>query len=156
MKDSKGNPLVLYHGSKTAFSSFKPSESGKYGPGIYLTYNPKYTENFSLKGTSNASGDSPMTYAVYARVIHPLTITEELDEKAYQMLEKKINMSRDDERFPHEDVGLILNNMAKQGGHDGMIFNHPYMSEIVVFNPNQVKSAFNSGFSLDSNEIAKE
>ena len=154
--DDKGQPLVLYHGSKTSFSTFKPSESGKYGPGIYMTYNPKYTENFSIKGTSSATGDSPQTFALYAKIVNPLVITDEIDDKAYAEMEKKINMSREDERFPHDDVGALIGAMAKKGGCDGLIFNHPRMSEIIAFNANQVKSAFASGYSLENPDITKE
>lgn len=54
--DEGGKPLVVYHGSNTrevtkgyeGFDTFKPSEWGDLGPGIYLTSSAKAASDFAL------------------------------------------------------------------------------------------------------------
>ena len=41
--DENGEPLVVYHATREVFDTFKPSKSGWYGSGIYLTSDPNDT-----------------------------------------------------------------------------------------------------------------
>ena len=41
--DENGEPLVVYHATREVFDTFKPSESGWYGSGVYLTSDPNDT-----------------------------------------------------------------------------------------------------------------
>ena len=41
--DGNGEPLVVYHATREVFDTFKPSKSGWYGSGIYLTSDPNDT-----------------------------------------------------------------------------------------------------------------
>ncbi|WP_314628673.1 zeta toxin family protein, partial [uncultured Selenomonas sp.] len=47
--DENGEPLVVYHATLSDFTKFRPSESGLYGRGIYLTANKEDT-SYTLKG----------------------------------------------------------------------------------------------------------
>ena len=46
--DENGEPLVVYHGTLSDFTKFRPSESGLYGKGIYLTADKEDT-SYTLK-----------------------------------------------------------------------------------------------------------
>ena len=46
--DESGEPLVVYHATLSDFTKFRPSESGLYGRGIYLTANKEDT-SYTLK-----------------------------------------------------------------------------------------------------------
>ena len=41
--DENGEPLVVYHATREVFDTFKPSKSGWYGSGVYLTSDPNDT-----------------------------------------------------------------------------------------------------------------
>lgn len=42
--DSKGNPIIYYHGTNTKFNTFKVSKYGSNGSGIYLTTHKEIAE----------------------------------------------------------------------------------------------------------------
>lgn len=55
---------VLYHGSKSEFSSFRPSVSGVRGWGIFLSDSPKYAKVFGdILYTCRVRLDNPKIYA---------------------------------------------------------------------------------------------
>jgi len=77
--DSNGDPVRLFHGSRSVFSVFKPSSFGKYGPGIYLTALKDMASNYATGRRADVEQEedrNPSVYAVYARVVNPLIIAE--------------------------------------------------------------------------------
>src|SRR5690606_6529862 len=47
--DASGEPLVVYHGTRKAFSVFRPSGDGNFGPGIYLSPDKSLAKGFGNK-----------------------------------------------------------------------------------------------------------
>ena len=77
--DESGKPLTMYHGSRSEFEKFQPSESGMLGgEGIYLTPDPEYASEFAL-------GENGNVIPVYASIKNPLKIVSPiLQPKAYR------------------------------------------------------------------------
>jgi len=42
-------PQRMYHGTTADFSTFKPSESGSFGPGVYFSSSPEYASQFAFE-----------------------------------------------------------------------------------------------------------
>ena len=131
-----GEPKVVYHGSKNTFTEFKTHHKDKeVGDmfGAYFTKNRKYAE----KTYGN------QVYEVFLNIKSPLTTegrwTGIIDEESY----KEITTEHDgiiNDNFDNTFLNKILRNSR---------------SELIVFNPNQVKSATgNVGtFSTESDDI---
>jgi hypothetical protein len=126
--DENGEPLVVYHGTRADFSTFKNSDGFR---GFYFTRDPAYAE---MK-TSLANG---RIMPVYLSIKNPLI----LDGPRSDPGTKSSLALRDN------DIERL-----KRDGYDGII-NTTY-NEIVAFEPTQIKSATgNSGqFSKDNDDI---
>ena len=120
--DTAGEPLRCYHGTLNGgFANFKPSTSGTYGDGIYLTTDPQ-TASFwagdrESEGIENDFGGS--VYPVYVRMLNPA------DEDLASELESRFGSSTSKE--------------LQRLGYDGVLARD---GEIVVFNNDQIRPAF--------------
>lgn len=134
--DSKGNPLICYHGSKSEFDKFDDSfvKRGWLGNGFYFTDDKKTAKSFgkkiitayiSLKKPYNAESNDPNSL-----------ITE---------LRDKYNLSSEQEN----DISIVL----KKKGFDGLVYKHWDSTGTFysVFNPTKIKSIYNDG-SFDNND----
>lgn len=59
-EDANGNPVIMYHATPNGYklrkdkapdAVLRPSGNGKYGPGTYVTFNPKAAETVYAEGT---------------------------------------------------------------------------------------------------------
>lgn len=118
-----GDPVVLYHGTVSDFTTFTPSEGGAFGPGIYLA---DTADEAARWARGAASGHNIMP--VYARIENPYFWT-----------------SDDSHRHPN-----IVNAEARASGHDGIIrLWADGTREVAVFDPTQVKSSITNNGHFD-------
>ena len=119
----------VWHGTQASFSKFKVGSAIGQGEGIYFSDDARDTEEF---------GD--IQVAAYLSMSNPYTGTEENFKK---LIQKTPNI--DEEKF--DEDGVYAGKLIQDAGFDGIIAkqgygsNVPYGTEIVVFNPNQIKSA---------------
>lgn len=151
--DKNGDPIVFYHGTNQDLKEFKPSKEGVLGKGIYITPDAEYASSYAEESAfGDKRGTGGNVIPLFARVTYPLIVKykqgydpaiqalEALGvdtDKAYQIVEKS-----------QEEFGNMTNQImsrAKKLGYDAIFYNNEDGSirEAVVFEPNQVKSAFN-------------
>lgn len=172
--DEKGQPLVVYHGTKNTFSVFdadKISSSsynrGFYGKGFYFTYSKTTAQDYarSYKGINAKEGN---VIEAYLSVQKPFIITNDI---SLELLEKytgdtipqvnkdifKNNPNVNIVNLIGRNADTFTENLIKDG-YDGVIYKNiltdvvdgefvdrPVFEEIVVFNPTQIKSIDNVG-----------
>lgn len=126
--DENGNPLICYHGTNNKFNSFNKSINGHFGAGIYFTPNYSVGKSYGSKLKS-----------VYLKMENPLWFNRDMPEE----LEKAV----------------YFRNKELLKDYDGIIVGFPengmdFISEIIVFEPNQIKSIDNNGdWNPNSNNI---
>jgi len=139
LKDEKGTPRVLYHGTKDSFSEFDLEHSNKkdygwLGRAVYLTDGDKAA--ISAKGHAiNKKGkmDDIKVMPLYVRLENPYYATAE---------EKNAN------RLGGENAAKGFKDRLIAEGYDGVILkgDRPGIAdEVAVFDPAAVKSTSNSG-----------
>jgi hypothetical protein len=122
--DENGDPLLVYHGTKSDISEFKRSQGGEFGSGIYFAPRKSTAEMFG----SFQSGSEPVqVLSVYLSMQNPLVTNDR-------------NVPR----------GRGIKKLIKQG-YDGIIGTTPNGDvQYVVFDPTQIKSATDNVGSYDS------
>lgn len=126
--DENGNPLICYHGTNNKFNSFNKSINGHFGAGIYFTPNYSVGKSYGSKLKS-----------VYLKIENPLWFNRDMPKE----LEKAV----------------YFRNKELLKDYDGIIVGFPengmdFVSEIIVFEPNQIKSIDNNGdWNPNSNNI---
>jgi len=129
--DENGEPLVVYHGGFDVIGSesgsFRLSEDGLLGPGIYFTPERSFAESFLWK----QRGGSASVGSFFLRIERPLAVFS--DE-------------------PYAAIGERIRRSYKRGLIDGvLLFNRSGpIEEILVFDPRQVKAALANDGSFDS------
>lgn len=123
IRNKRGAPLRMFHGTNAAFSTFRIAPGGMYGPGIYFTDDPDMANNYAKN--PGAFGKSiedltavPNVIPAYLRVVRPFVVPG---------------------GYPNDSLSF----MAKSAGYDGIVIRnpgHPF-HVVVVFDPRQVKSA---------------
>lgn len=165
--DTRGQPKVLFHGAPKAFTVFKPSKQGTFGPGIYFAD----TESSARAYLHGDEGESVMQvyvslrnpWVIQAEVDSPASIDEDWDSPILESVlalpkgRKLIKAAKADESLAtYGHFGSALQRHLKELGYDGIIGTYSDGSqEVVAFHPSQIKSAtLNSGaYSPDSNDI---
>lgn len=131
LKTEEGTPKTFYHGTNANFDEFRqmPSGSSKYkNTGYFFTSDPEFASAYAAKDGGNVIP------------VH-LNASKLFDASTMSPLNKR-------------NVSDQLVNRLKDEGYDGITgFRYPH--EVVVFNPNQVKGAFNATPTFDSNNIMK-
>lgn len=144
--DEKGNPLIVYHGTKSSFDIFKPSKNiGNQGEndqikGMYFTDSLDGANWFAF-----IENDNRYLKSVYLSLQKPF-IVDGLNELKSELNIDKLN-----------DVDKIL--ISK--GYDGLIIKRGFYANggpykmIIVFNSTQIKSATNNNgdFDINNNNI---
>jgi hypothetical protein len=152
--DRKGNPMPVYHGSVSSFSSFDGEKSNsKSKTGV-----PKNAFLFSTSPDNAASYAGQFTWMtghkdyreggnvvpVYLKIVKPLTINARGDDW------NNIRFKDDD-----WDINHIIA-YAQRKGYDGLVVKNVIdtgegmsvkATTIVAFGPQQIKSVFNTQFS---------
>lgn len=128
--DRMGNPIKLYHGSGDVFDSFKSSDYGKYGPGIYLTAVQDMASRYAMQPRSDNYDRRPSVYIVYARLINPLIISESDDGRlTISTLSGELTPAHQELQRDVEIVQGAVEHLSKASfmarvkalGHDGIL-----------------------------------
>jgi hypothetical protein len=139
--DADGKPLVVYHGTRTSFDSFKfgkgfDTDFGRYGKGFYFTPDARYANAY----TRNAEGGNVMP--VFLSIKNPYFFNGSESQELFRKLgggPEPTDMG--------SEAGKRWANAIREGleamGHDGFSDARParFASEIVAFRPEQIKSA---------------
>ena len=149
--------MRLYHGTpateggkgKEAIRRIKPSKEGALGSGAYLTPDPRYASGYANEGDANV-------LPVYAQIKNPLKIEGTHGDP---MIEALIKLGMDEDQAArmvekaYEDRGYIgkqVQNRAQSAGYDGLVqYRDGSPSEVVVYNPNAIKSAIGNQGTYD-------
>jgi hypothetical protein len=149
--------MRLYHGTpategnkgKEAIRRIKPSKEGALGSGSYLTPDPKYASGYANEGDANV-------LPVYAQLKNPLKIEGIHGDP---MIEALVKLGMDEDQAArmvekaYEGPGYIgkqVQNRAQAAGYDGLVqYRDGSPSEVVVYNPNAIKSAIGNQGTYD-------
>lgn len=142
--DENGNPLVVYHGTNSDFSKFKPSKSvGTHNEidqieGIYFTDNKEGANWYAL-----VENDPRFLKSVYLYMKNPYyadnynQLKEELKiDKLKQVKNRLINLGHD---------GLIMNKGFYSGGGPFKLY--------LVFEPDQIKIINTKNFTFSESKL---
>jgi len=135
--DAKGNPATLYHGTNVSFNEFMPSDSGEFGPGIYMTTSPNEANKYAGAGTG------ARVMPVYTRMNNPFVAND--PSEVWDLVASTGN--------PNANPSEVLSAM----GYDGIVVSRPVQiydeasrrvvdtaemqKHYVAFDPKQIKSA---------------
>lgn len=132
-------PEIMYHGSPKDFKEFNLEYCNNnlaFGKGFYFTNDRKLGKQYA--------GENGVNYACYIKMTNPYIVQS--PEMSFDEHLKKSRIFRNN---PNAREDLI------QQGYDGVMIKEDdgYM-EVVVFNPNQIKSVNNNGeWNPNSNNI---
>ncbi|AOS80267.1 hypothetical protein Q5W_15460 [Hydrogenophaga sp. PBC] len=154
--DADGKPLVVYHGTRADFDTFSPEATmsagrveSEYGRAFYFTTDPATAESY---GESARQDGAHRVLPVYLSLRNPYIV--DLTKVAVRSV-----------YAPGHDPEFV--NRLKAKGHDGIIVvdedfdgNLPrgtenlqaFASEVVVFEPTQIKSAIGNSGTYDPND----
>lgn len=152
-------PMRLYHGTTAteggkggeAIRRIKPSKEGALGSGSYLTPKPSYSSGY-------AEGVGGNILPVHAQIKNPLIIEGNGDP----MIEALIKLGMDENKAvkmverAYENKGYIgkeVESRARSAGYDGLMqYRNGDLNEVVVYNPNAIKSAIGNRGTYDITE----
>jgi hypothetical protein len=149
-----GKPLRLYHGGFPLMDAPpgkgipKSSARGSLGYGFYMTPDERRAETYAGESGGWGRPDGRVT-ALYARLQNPLVI-EHADGRdpvitglvATGMPRDKAIKKVEKANEEYGWTGKELMSAATKAGHDGLVFKRDgKISEVVVYQPTQVKSA---------------
>jgi len=148
--DENGFPLIVSHSTNSKFDTFDMSHFGKSDPGMYGAgfYFMDALENHSYGNIS---------MAVFLNVRKPF-YTDAFNTKEemadYLDISEDILTQNEGGFRPSINYAQTFNSHVREKGHDGIVVkNGSWIGEIIVFNPNQVKSVRNQGFDEYSDNI---
>lgn len=152
--DSSGNPLVVYHGTKLNFQAFDKSSirsNYDYSFGFHFTTDPKEAGIYSNNVKSNNNdliAPGANIIQAYLKVENPLII-----ETTQPIASMEADLNR------YDIIKKIVNSRKTGNPYDGVIIK-PNSSDItawniIVFEPNQIKSIYNNGDFSDSDNISE-
>ena len=154
----------LYHGTtateggkgEEAIRRIKPSKEGSLGAGAYLTPKADFASSYAESTGGNV-------LPVYAQIKKPLII----EGKGDPMIEALVKLGMDEDKASrmveraYENKGYIGKEVqlrALSQGYDGLMqYRNGDLAEVVVYNPNAIKSATgNQGtYDITSPELSK-
>ena len=151
--DENGEPMVVYHGSLSKnITAFDPGKVGsRYSydeEGFFFTSSKKLGEDYAHSVFSDRYG---RVYEVFLDAKHPLIVNDRYARKnRYGQTVSELDAIGFWDLFQTP----LLEEYA-EGNHDSIIVDDGMNKMIVVFNPNQIKSATdNAGtFSNENNDI---
>ena len=141
MKNADGTPIVAYHGTTASFDRFDLDNPNKLdigflGKGIYLTLNEDHAKRYARQKSvrTGAKAADRVVMPLYVRLENPY---RETDLNRKKQIQKGGKAARDNYK-----------NKLISEGHDGVLMVNPEtneITEVVVFDPNAVKSVDNKG-----------
>lgn len=164
--DVQGHPLVVYHGGSSEITSFDATKVGQnFGvdkEGFFFTTNVAhdvvsmggggrevYNDMFSAGAYAKNVGGA--VYPCYLRIENPLTFQDWC-----HMVGLDPDYEIDNHGHPQQLLDIYKKDIirfARDDGNDGIIFAHGNDDVFVVFEPTQIKSAFNRKFNGDHPDI---
>jgi hypothetical protein len=147
VRNENGTPKVMYHGTTADIEAFKlGKEGGALGNGIYLSPNPEFSNEYAKETSGNVM-------PLYASIKNPLVLDGSISRDP--MIEALVKLGVDQTKAEkivekaYDEKGYITNEVKSRAiaqGYDGITqFKDGGLTEIVAFNPTQVKSIFNKG-----------
>lgn len=157
-----GKPKVVYHGTRTSFDIFQPSETGEFGAGVYFG-----SQDAAFEYASGDEGDQIVP--VYLSLQNPLvirgnyTLGEDkygVDSPAASLLEHLFGEEGAAARFAaleatgDNKLGREIQEAVEALGHDGMVIDWGVTDDgaevwYVAFRPEQIKSAIGNNGDFD-------
>jgi Holliday junction resolvasome RuvABC DNA-binding subunit len=141
--DDEGRPLVVYRGVDTDYgTTARVSKEGALGAGIYTTPSASFASSY-------AEGEAPNVMPLYVSLQKPLLLKHKGNEDPMIMALVQLGMKQDKAEAmvekAYEEKGYIgkqVMNRALSQGYDGLMqYRDGKLTEIVAFNPTQIKSA---------------
>ena len=141
-----GKPKVFYHGTNKKFDTFSTDmigsntgELGWYGKGFYFTTDYLMARHYGSK-----------VLEVYLNIRHPFYIdSNNLRRYKDELGLTDLDLYRTDPAriFKNNKKSVKLSELLIKDGYDGIIYSEDGVSwsEVVVFNPNQIKATDNEG-----------
>jgi hypothetical protein len=146
-----GSPMVLYHGTTADFDKFKVGkEGGALGNGLYFSPSREFADEYAREEGGNV-------VPVYVSIQNPLIIDGSISRdpmtEALVRLGVDRNKAENIVEKAYEDKGYITNEVksrATKAGFDGIFqYKEGELSEVVAFNPTQVKSSIGNVGTFD-------
>ena len=141
--DDEDRPLVVYRGVDTDYgTTARVSKEGALGAGIYTTPSASFASSY-------AEGSAPNVMPLYVSLQKPLLLKHKGNEDPMIMALVQLGMKQDKAEAmvekAYEEKGYIgkqVMNRALSQGYDGLMqYRDGKLTEIVAFNPTQIKSA---------------
>jgi len=141
--DDEDRPLVVYRGVDTDYgTTARVSKEGALGAGIYTTPSASFASSY-------AEGEAPNVMPLYVSLQKPLLLKHKGNEDPMIMALVQLGMKQDKAEAmvekAYEEKGYIgkqVMNRALSQGYDGLMqYRDGKLTEIVAFNPTQIKSA---------------
>lgn len=167
--DSSGNPLIVYHGAGSKFTTFKQMP-GKVAT-VFGSETVKRT-GFFFSDKTNADSFGSHTMAVYLSIKNPADLTKGFVEFDNPLEKKLVDKGWNPRWLQQTDVWELFDGddgenfveALKSFGYDGVIFKEPSSKgrsgglSYIAFDPHQIKSAENNNgeFSTANSDITKE
>lgn len=150
--NESGQPLRVYHGTDKDISQFKLSKEGALGSGIYMTPDPAFAGEYAKNTGANI-------LPVYVSLKNPLILGQNATGYSDPMIEalKKLGLSPDKAENlvekAYEEKGYIgkqVQSRATAQGYDGIMqYRDGKLTEVLAFNPTQIKSAIGNEGTFD-------
>ncbi|MFP0402600.1 hypothetical protein [Acinetobacter baumannii] len=137
--DSEGNPLVVFHGTKSEFSIFDLKKAGKSDAGVvgkafYFTPYKNQAENFA-ESPHYGSGKQPNTLPVYLSLKNPAIIQDGIMPNGQNLMDAHKGA------LNAKSAAAIKKTLLKEG-YDGALFKMgDDIIQIAAFHPEQIKSS---------------
>lgn len=155
--DENGEPLVVYHGTKGNFSEFKRAagarfDGGWFGDGFYLTASPELASAYAMRERDGSVTSRPSSVMpVYVKMENPYRVNlSELSHSEATNFTQQYGGNAGFEAWLAENgydgvIGYLDPEVAGDGAG---------MWEIVVFRPEQIKSATGNSGAFDPSEVS--
>jgi len=152
--DKDGKPMVMYHATNADFNTFRRSDDGKLGEGIYSTSIPEYSNEFAPEGN---------VMPLYAHAENPFVINVTRGDKALtdrfsgdinKAMVKAVEEFTDGKTRLMDLEGSQVRELFEKNGYDGIMVKDDQgnIVELNVFTPNQLKSAIGNRGTYDFNK----
>jgi len=152
--DKAGKPMVMYHATNADFNTFRRSNDGKLGEGIYSTSIPEYSNEFAPEGN---------VMPLYAHAENPFVInvtrgnkalTERFSGDINKAMIKAVEEFTDGKTRLMDLEGNQVRELFEKNGYDGIMVKDDQgnIVELNAFTPNQLKSAIGNKGTYDFNK----
>jgi hypothetical protein len=167
--DSMGNPLRVFHGGAADIQAFDKATIGKnFGvdkEGFFFTTNTSFSTAYYGQGDTRVYDDmysagayaknaEGATYPCFLRIEKPLLIADWAEWHGLDIADEVENYGHVQDVLDRNKKSIIQT--AREDGNDGVIASHGDDHVFIVFEPNQIKSVFNTTFSRDSDHISED